>query len=387
MKNRLAAFILIVTFAKAVFAEDTLAKAYFDEQRNFYVSAPTNGQWLSHNDLRIFAYADALKTCKMSRASLEDAVHSFLQNSVGFWSQLESIFPDIEKLARAKDIFIAIDDFGIKRNMFRSYHLKDSPRLGQSLIVIDCLEFQNKAWQALLGHELIHAVLADANIPVWIEEILAQTAELSLSGQWPTDKIEQLRSLSFLPSPISTHRPFLDNSTYAMNFLFGQYLIKKLGGFSVLRALNPFILEPGCAVRLNLEDVICRIKLFNRQLQIGPQDLSWLDSHSLLQNFTAAMLINRQEIATKGFYSVPGWSGFSAPSKNFGIQDISTKGIEKGSFIRAPKLQAEVLKQQFLSKAYIFRVIQGSSFYNITEDFNFLLENKKNISDQVIVLF
>lgn len=386
MKNYFFVFILIFTLAKKLWAQDFLAKAYFSEQRDFYISAPVRGEWLSRDPFRIFIYDEAKKSCPIKAHQIQNRISEFNEDGVRFWKKMNTILTNIQMLVNKKNIFIAIDDFSEKRKIFSSYHLKDSPIAGQNLIVLDCQSFQNEDWKSLLGHELIHAALADKNAPIWIEELLAQTVEYLLTEKWPDEKINLLRAQSFLPSPVSQNRPFLDNSTYAMNFLFGQYLIKKLGGPVVLRALNPLIDESRCHKNLDLEQFICRLKVMSGGM-LG--DLSWLNQDSLLQNFTVAMQINRDEVSTKGFYSVPGWNGF-LPNKPVDIKLIPKNSIEKGSFIRGPIEQVNELFQQFGERAFIFRVIQDYSYYKITDnltDSSFLNSKKESLSDQVIVLF
>lgn len=354
-----------------------------DQGRNFIRTGSVKGEWIDSSKFRFFRYNQTSSSCSISNDKLKKIINDFEKDDL-FWNNIESIIKGLNKKVSEKKIFIAIDE--LPKNKFEyitNFHLKDIPLNNQSLIVLDCKSFETNAWKAMLTHELVHASLAGTKVSTWIEEILGQIVEHSVLQDWPIEKINKLRLKNFIPSPISQHRPFLNEESYAVNLLFGQYLIDKFGSISVLNALNPLVTEKQCPIFVdeNLRDLdifICRLKI-NYQSDVNKinfQILSDLNGRSLLQNFIVAMMINRDEPNSKGFYKIPNWKGFLARDLNQKSLDeeIPNKIIEIGSFYRHQGSQndQQFSMRNFTSKAsnrtIQLRIVKGKDFYIITED-------------------
>lgn len=381
----LLSILTLIFTTKVVFAKDTLVRSYFTETRDFYITAPAEGKWLNWNGLKIFLYHNVVDQNEELKNQIESQIKNFINNSNEFWKKLEYIAPGIQTYTYSRGVYISIDDFKEKRKHFQSYHLKDVPQKKQSLIVLDLEGFQNEDWIFALGHELIHAYMASLDIPIWVEEIIAQHTEFILSGKPPKENISLLIQMQSLPSPISTRRPFANHETYAMNFLFGEYLMQNFGEYNILRALNPRVRIQNCA-RLNsefdLEQIACRIQNLTQN-----KKTDWIDADSLILNFTAALLINQKGKNSGEFYVVPHWPGFS------GLKNKTQPTFERGSFSRVhykiqPESEFQNAKKLYPNHTpYIFRVIRNSTQYKITEDLNNPIQVQQPFKDEVISLF
>ncbi|MFZ4402655.1 MAG: hypothetical protein ACOYOK_01015 [Pseudobdellovibrionaceae bacterium] len=357
---------LLLLFTKVVWAQTTFVRPYISADQQFYVTVPAAGQWISREDWQVFAFDSALASCGLSVHQLQTKLENFNSDSKKFWQALESVFPAAPNLAVTSPIIILIDDFKHQRQWQRSYHLRDQPNPGENVIVIDCKEFQTQEWPSLLGHELVHALLAKAGAPVWVEEMLAQHIEFTLNPKAASVRLQLLKYKTYLPSAVSEARPFANSETYAMNYLLKEYLFHHMGQRTALRALNPLIKEPLCPYQsFDLTAVICRLQEFNRHTGRG-EYLRWLTPESLILNFTTALIINQDEESTQGFYSVPGWTGF-VDAKTGPVADLNK--MEWGSVVRWSKPTTEDFrslsqwaynKYYYVYSNYSYKIFDGT---------------------------
>lgn len=297
--------------------ENSFVRPILEEDRTFALNAAAEGSWIitnnihDHKDIKFFIFDSISKTCPVSKSSIQEKVQELFRGSNGnyfYWENLNKIIDQYYELIAGKPIYVTIDNFGDQAKLYKSYHLKNTPQDGDSLISLDCRSFEDESWKFHLAHELVHAIFANLDTPIWLEEILAQTAEFMGDDRWPEELIDTLKNKSTLPSPLSTQRPFPTNETYAINFLFGQYLIKNWGFENTMTALNPFFTISECprSSTFTLDELTCRLYSRYSRDKTAPRNLSEYISTKVIRDFEKVILQNKNNLNKKmnGKYGV-----------------------------------------------------------------------------------
>jgi len=349
-------------------AEESFVKAYYDQNRVFYVTGLAEGEWIETSRFQIFLFKSAAQTCRIDATKIKK---EFSQLNQKFWQILNQYYPKAEEEFLELPLKISIDHFEPQKANpgLGGFFLPDQPSPDENLIVLDCRFFQGDYWKALLGHEIIHALLDSKNAPSWAEELLAQNVEHEISQKWPNLRLNHLAQQFKVPSPLTSERPFLTSSRYASNFLLGQYLLKRWGGLSVLRALLPQVEVESCPPPLSDINVLCRIKWFLVKMNASPELQERSTLPGLLRHFAVALVLNQFNESSQGLYSIPGWQGFISPAfNNENVSEINKIKLEKGSFLRLNPMLWFRYQNQWNPQLEAYRIItyaEGS--YEIRE--------------------
>lgn len=290
--------------------ENSFVRPVLEENRTFDLKAPAEGTWITTSDIhdikeiKFFIFDSISKTCPVSKSGIQKKVQELFRSENGnyfYWENLNKIVNRYYDLIAGKPIYVMIDNFGEKAKLYKSYHLKNTPQDGESLISLDCSSFADESWKYHLAHELVHAIFANLDAPIWLEELLAQTAEFIGDDRWPNELIDTLKNRDALPSPLGTQRPFPNNQTYAINFLFGQYLIKNWGFENTMTALNPFIIIPECprSSSFTLDELTCRLYSLHSRSEADPKELSQFISTQIMRDFEKIILQNKDNLNKK----------------------------------------------------------------------------------------
>lgn len=386
--QKIILFILTLIFTKLSWSAERFVKTYYDHNRTFYVSDLQEGKWIKTSQFQIFLFNEASHTCNLSKNKIQK---EFSNLNVSFWKILNQYYPNAEKKILSLNLKISIDSFGSKKQHpdFASFFLPQMPTPDDNIIAIECRYFHGNYWKALLGHELMHALLALNGVSSWTEELLAQNVEYEISRQWPSLRMNTLAEKVLVPSPITEERPFLSSARYASNFLLGQYLLKRWGGLSALRAFLPQVPVPQCSTDFTDISILCRIRQFLIQMKSTPELQERSTVPGLLRHFAVALVLNKSYMGSQDLYSIPDWQGFSStPLSNERTIDLNKINLEKGAFLRLhPKLWQHH-QTQWNPQLEIYRIIsyKDGSYEIRTRDHiqNKLLKN--TLKDTVILL-
>lgn len=386
--QKIILFILTLIFTRFSWSAERFVKTYYDQNRTFYVSDLQEGEWIETSRFQIFFFKEASQICNLSKDKIRK---EFSNLNISFWNILNKYYPNAEKKILSLNLKISIDSFGSKQQHpdFASFFLPQMPNPDESIIVIECRYFHGNYWKALLGHELMHALLASSSTSSWIEELLAQNVEHEISRQWPSLRMNVLAKQVLVPSPITAERPFLSTARYASNFLLGQYLINRWGGFKSLRALLPQVLIPECPTDFTDPSVLCRIQQLLSQMQSTPELQERSTVPGLLRHFAVALVLNKSYVGSQDLYSIPSWQGFSAvPLSNESSIELNKIKLERGAFLRLhPKLWLHYQEQwNPILETYHIISYQDDSYEIRTKDQIQNPISKKVIKDTIIVL-
>ncbi len=277
-------------------SKNTLPRYELTERGPKTLEIESEGKWLekvllSKNlpNIKFFVYKTAAKICLTPINRIEYFIHDFRNlnddKTLSFWTELDQIIPNAQSLLAEKDIIVAFSKLSENLKHNKAFHIKNAPKIKQNLITIDCSTILSGEWTSLLAHEFIHVILSDKNVPSWLEELLAQTAEFFIKNETPYNPSEVLQDKQNIPSPIILQRPFPSKESYAVNFLFGQYLMSEYGVSMALQALNPLTFVDGCSKSsYTLDEFSCRINKL-REAQGLSEKFAPLSSHSILEMF------------------------------------------------------------------------------------------------------
>ena len=368
--------------------EGSFVKAYYDQNRTFYVTGFAEGEWIETSNFQIFLFKEAAQTCQINSNQIKK---KFFSLNKKFWQMLNQYYPKAEEEFLELRLQISIDHFDPQKTNpeLGAFFLPGQPKPDEDLIVLDCRYFHEDYWKALLAHEIIHALLSSKNSSSWAEELLAQNVEYEISRQWPSLRMNTLAKQVLVPSPITAERPFLSPARYASNFLLGQYLLKRWGGLSTLRALLPQVPVPECPTDFTDTSVLCRIRQFLIQMQSTPELQERSTVPGILRHFALALVLNKSYNGSQDLYSIPDWQGFSStPLSNESTINLNKINLEKGAFLRLhPKLWQQY-QTQWNPQLETYRIIsyKDGSYQIRTRD---QIQNpltQKAIKDTVILL-
>lgn len=386
-------FILIVVFTKLTWSAEVFVKTYFDHNRTFYVSGLQEGEWIKASNFQIFLFREAAQTCRLTPDRIKN---EFSNHNKIIWKTLNRYFPNAQEQFLSLNLKISIDSFDSKNKNpdFGSFFIPQMPNADDNLIVLDCRHFYGKYWKALLGHEIIHALLSGKGVSNWAEELLAQNVEFELSREWPSLRVNAFAKQILVPSPITDERPFLSSARYSSNFLLGQYLLTRWGGLNSLRAFLPQVPIKECdssSDETTVSDaaVFCRMQQLLINMKSSPelQDRSTLAG--VLRHFAIALVLNKSDAYSQELYSIPGWKGFSSkPLNDEKNWDLNKINLERGSFLRLnPKLWFRY-QNVWNPNLEFYRVLtyENGSYEILTADQIQMKNSKAVLQDTVILL-
>jgi hypothetical protein len=240
--------------------------------------------------------------------------------------------PSPQENLAAKNIKVLIGELP-RRDLFQSMYVPAEHHGEESLIYIDCSQASMAYWPATLAHEFTHALLHDNNIPSWLEEGLAQSAELRAGGQNPRDALRKLSVFQGALQAFSTERPFSNQNSYPLALLLTSYLESNFGSNFFVGLSN---VDPGdsmAAVVAQLRDLPSVQSHSSRAAQ------NILTRNGLIRYFAVALTLNS---TTYSYYQVPGWPGFQSPPRAAHAGTV----IKPGAFLRLPSIGLSQLPEQ-----------------------------------------
>jgi hypothetical protein len=288
--------------------------ATFTEGRKFVILAPREVEVLhGGNPARLLIYKQAISACGLegkNLASIEAEFTHFFRHGGPLERGLDSIFPDSFDEIKRRSVTIVVDNFGFKRNIFRSFHIAQVEVDGEEtqLIALDCSSLARADWLPSLAHELTHALFARRNLPSWFDEALAQLVEREVDGRIPQLNAQAFTRANEIPPLMVDQAPLPSGSTYALAYLFGEYIKSRWGGWETLRAMA----RTDNRERLQGFDFLTTAAR-NAQKSLGERrtpDRAVIErttAKGFLRFFAAALAIHSQ---TQSVYNIPGWRGW-----------------------------------------------------------------------------
>lgn len=336
-----------VLFATPGFAATEILRPVFTKERQFLVqeAQPAEEIVLSETNIKVLIFKKAQSSCGISTANLQRKMQEMLSPSSSLWKKLDPLFPNSFRMVESQRLQILIDnfsDFGSENPIFASYFL----RRPLEVIGLDCSARAQAYWLPSLAHEITHALLADRNVESWFEEGLAQLIETQAGGQQPELTLNSLAAKA--PAVLSVReqrRPLPDRQSYAMSFLFTNYLHAAFGGWAVLREMIT-----SAQSQSSLDGLIAQAApVVPRGTLLGPDKMT---RAGLLRYFYMSLVMNNSEDKR---YKIPGWEGFRQAPRS----EVSTLIRDQAAYREGP--QSPEFLSKMVAKGYeVYRVQMGS---------------------------
>lgn len=168
----------------------------------------------------------------------------------------------------------------------------------------------------------------------------------------------------------------MSSERYASNFLFGRYLVKRWGGNKALRAFLPQISIKECDSNIDSQasnDIVIFFRIQNILVAMEASHELQIRStiSDVLRHFAIALVLNVDETASQGLYSIPGWNGFSSsPITSMDKMNFSYITLELGSFIRLDYKLWSQNKSNWSQELEVYRIVtfKDGSYDLLTRD-------------------
>ncbi len=264
-------------------------------------------------EVRIFA--DAARSCARHVGGDADSLSRTFRSALDLPSSdasraLNHFFPNWRDDVGARHVVVLVNDFRQDLLTYRSYYQASPDDPNGGLIWIDCSERTTRAAQSILAHELTHALLDPAGVPIWFQEGAAQVIEEAAKGKEPVERrIPALRRARVMPLLIQEHA-LVDEASYGLTFLFMKYMLRHFKQDLFLKAVTLDPLPPGgsCIDSLgDLAKIACRGKAW-LQLQSGtpPLLIDQMNEEFIAQDFFSKLLDPSHDVSG----DLERWPGF-----------------------------------------------------------------------------
>ncbi len=301
-------FILISLLGmSSVFAENTerLMPSYLNDLDFSYYSSQRGTSFYSR-EFNIFYTQRAVHQCQFSENDIRDKL-----NSLNFWANLENAIPMAKEKWISLDVTIAIDDFATLYPSRSSYFLEHFPTRGKHIIGLDCRLLKTPLLASKIAHEMVHAFLQPHQLPIWLEEMIAQTVESDFNLDYLKNAKAYIAKMNYFPNPLLNKKPFSGSDRYALNLLLSEYLRQAFFKSHFWRDLLT------AAPTMNPRNDFSSAELFSFARKKSKTAPTWvprrLDEKTILIHFYLALALNQQDQNQRGVFKIDGWQGFQTP--------------------------------------------------------------------------
>lgn len=332
-----------------------IARPVFDSSRRFKIEAPASARPLATTPVPAFVFNDAIRKCNVNPSQLAGYLENALHPSRStIWETLQALLPSFA-VQSLKGLQILFDSFDGLTQEFRSFYLPHQAQI-QPTLVIDCSSATIHNAAGFLGHEFVHHFNAKRNLAPWIDEMIAQLAEIRIHQSYPEHRYFLLSQQATTPSFFAREKTFQSSEQYAVNSLFGFYIASNYGGANMIAAI-----PSGSRTLTDFTDALLTYRLKHPELKFVTQNLRPRD---LIRQFALAMNINQETRESETLYKVPGWKGFP-------LETIAIEGglhvIEPGGFLRVHKKWADRLSQLPDSLLEIYHIRKSFQGFEVTK--------------------
>jgi hypothetical protein len=324
MKNIGSAFLLLtlasISLQASARASEVLPRPVFTADREFVVEAPESATDVTDASMpvKVAVFDRAAQKCGLSLDDVRGTFSQILDSESSLWVTLNSLFPHSLSKVRARGVTVVIDDFSDYAGtdpVFASFYLHTSAPQSLPMIGLDCSALSQSYWLPSLAHELTHAMLDGENVQSGFEEGLAQRMESDAGGEEPTLSLKHLQASQVLPTVLESRRPVPSRESYAITYLFANYIHDTWGGYPTLRAMigsDGVKMPASCAPQPDfLSQATCRAQARLGQIALSTSLILTLDHltrDGLLRYFYVALAMNNSQYPE---YSLPEWKGFT----------------------------------------------------------------------------
>lgn len=389
---KLLPFILTVA---AQAATVSLPRPIFNQNRDFYFLANAEAQTFDRLPIPAYILSRALESSSLEHEKIQTELDLLFKENGRVLKAVRNLFPDISTLLPRLSLDLILDDYSSFKNtnpyLFRSFHLRKSTVYPRSMISLDTSGRTRSYWGPLLAHEIVHAMLEDSGLPIWVEEMLAQLVEAEAAGADPQTRIKTLQSVEFFPALFESRRPLRSTESYALLFLFGRYLKNNFGGWRGLRSL----VNESCGGILNslnewdVDEVLCRLQ--KSGAIADPLVAERATRKGLLRHFYSALILNTKSERSKGLFFHPNWNGFLQLPRARKAEPLILKPSQA---IRVDGEYIALMWSHLSHGLELYRYIKYNSQYRVFEksdpdflkDLNELYPDARGIEETYLIL-
>ena len=181
--------------------------------------------------VRVFNYVSRF----FKNSALEKKLAQYFEQ--GLLAQtLQEIDPDWSRTLLQENVAVLLDDLAFMGDKHRMFYWSFTEEK-RTLIWIDFRIALGLAddLEPALTHELAHILLLHKNVPSWLNEAIAQLAEMEAGGRVPLQLANSaLASAKELPN-LFEHNKYFSKELYGLTYLFGRYIHQNYNGWDAIR--------------------------------------------------------------------------------------------------------------------------------------------------------
>lgn len=349
--------IVISVFSGSLaFAENAkrLMPTYSKDLEFSYYSTQEGTSFYS-KEFNTFYTQGAEQRCQFSEKDIRDKL-----NSLDFWANLENAIPNAKEKWLSLDVTLGVDDFADLYPSRSSYFLEHFPDQNKHLVTIDCRLLRSTLLLSKVAHEMIHAFMHSYQLPIWLEEMVAQNVESDFNLEYFKNAKNYLSKRNYLPNPLKTEKPFSGSDRYAANLLLSEYLRQVFFKSNFWRDV---FLTKSKDISFEGYSNTALFSYIRKQSKTAPPWIpKVLDDKTILKHFYLALVINQQDQDNKNIFKLDGWQGFQAKP----LDVIASKiDLEHGSAIRLSfNLAKNILTKNSVPKVHQWDAFLVESSYN-----------------------